>query len=154
MALYGGIDLHSNNNVTLLLDEQDRVTYQKRLPNACATILEQLAPYQEEIRGVVVESTYNWYWLVDGLMDAGYRVHLANPAAIQQYSGLKYTDDHSDARWLAHLLRLGVLPEGDIYPKPSVQCGIYCGSGAIWSSNGPPMCLAFRTSSSVTRAHG
>jgi transposase len=117
MALYGGIDLHSNNNVTLLLDEQDRVIYQKRLPNACATILEQLDPYKEEIRGVVVESTYNWYWLVDGLMDAGYRVHLANPAAIQQYSGLKYTDDHSDARWLAHLLRLGVLPEGYIYPK-------------------------------------
>ena len=50
-------------------------------------------------------------------MDAGYRVHLANPGAIQQYSGLKHTDDHSDARWLAHLLRLGVLPEGYIYPK-------------------------------------
>jgi transposase len=50
-------------------------------------------------------------------MEAGYRVHLANPAAIQQYSGLKYTDDHSDARWLAHLLRLGVLPTGYIYPK-------------------------------------
>ena len=66
---------------------------------------------------MVVESTYNWYWLVDGLMDAGYRVHLANPAAMQQYSGLKYTDDYSDARWLAHVLRLGVLPEGYIYPK-------------------------------------
>jgi len=50
-------------------------------------------------------------------MDADYRVHLANPAAMQQYSGLKYTDDHSDARWLAHLLRLAVLPEGYIYPK-------------------------------------
>jgi len=36
-------------------------------------------------------------------------VHLANPAAMQQYNGLKYTDDHSDARWLAHVLRLGVL---------------------------------------------
>jgi transposase len=69
------------------------------------------------MKGLVVESTYNWYWLVDGLMDADYRVHLANPAAIQQYSGLKYSDDHSDARWLAHLLRLGVLPEGYIYPK-------------------------------------
>ena len=67
--------------------------------------------------GVVVESTYNWYWLVDGLMAAGYRVHLATPAALQQYNGLKYTNDHSDARWLAHLLRLGVLPEGYIYPK-------------------------------------
>jgi transposase len=50
-------------------------------------------------------------------MDADYRVHLANPAAIQQYNGLKYSDDHSDARWLGHLLRLGVLPEGYIYPK-------------------------------------
>ena len=50
-------------------------------------------------------------------MDAGYRLHLANPAAMQQYNGLKYTDDRSDARWLAHLLRLGVLPEGYIYPK-------------------------------------
>jgi hypothetical protein len=39
-------------------------------------------------------------------------VHLANTAAIQQYEGLKYTDDDSDARWLAHMLRLGVLPEG------------------------------------------
>ena len=65
----------------------------------------------------MVESTYNWYWLVDGLMEAEYRVHLANPAAMQQYSGLKYTDDDSDARWLAHLFRLGVLPEGYIYPK-------------------------------------
>jgi len=50
-------------------------------------------------------------------MEADYRVHLANPAAMQQYSGLKYTDDHTDARWLAHVLRLGVLPEGYIYPK-------------------------------------
>jgi transposase len=66
---------------------------------------------------VVVESTYHWYWLVDGLMDAGYRVHLANPAAMQQYSGLKYTDDYADARWLAHVLRLGVLPGGYIDPK-------------------------------------
>jgi transposase len=50
-------------------------------------------------------------------MEAEYRVPLANPAAMQQYSGLKYTDDHSDARWLAHVLRLGILPEGYIYPK-------------------------------------
>src|SRR5262245_62510471 len=50
-------------------------------------------------------------------MEADDRVPLANPAAMQQYSGLKYTDDYSDARWLAHLLRLGVLPEGYIYPK-------------------------------------
>jgi transposase len=117
MPLYGGIDLHANNSVVVLLNEQDQVIYQRRLSNHLPTILEQLAPYHSDIKGVVVESTYNWYWLVDGLMEADYRVHLANPGAMQQYSGLKYTDDHSDARWLAHLLRLGVLPEGYIYPK-------------------------------------
>ncbi len=66
---------------------------------------------------MVVESTYNWYWLIDGLMEAVYKVHLANPAAIQQYSGIKHTNDKSDAIWLAHMLRLGILPEGYIYPK-------------------------------------
>src|SRR5262244_4477114 len=117
MPLYGGIDLHANNSVVVLLNEQDEVIYQKRLPNNLTTMLGQLAPYHTALQGVVVESTYNWYWLVDGLMEASDRVHLANPAAIQQYSGLQYTDDHSDARWLAHLLRLGVLPEGYMYPK-------------------------------------
>jgi transposase len=117
MSLYGGIDLHANNSVVVLLNDQDQVIYQKRLPNHLPTILEPLNLHQSEIKGVVVESTYNWYWLVDGLMEAAYRVHLANPAAMQQYNGLKYTDDRSDARWLAHLLRLGVLPEGYIYPK-------------------------------------
>ena len=58
-----------------------------------------------------MEATYNWYWLVDGLMEAGYRDHLANTAAIVQYQGLKFTDDASDAHWLAKLLRLGFLPE-------------------------------------------
>ena len=105
-------DLHANNNVTVLSNEKDEVVYRKRLPNDLKLILGQLAPYQSEIAGIVVESTYNWYWLVDGLMEQGYRVHLANTAAIQQYNGLKYTDDDSDARWLAHLLRLGVLPQG------------------------------------------
>ncbi|MCP3882844.1 MAG: IS110 family transposase, partial [Sulfitobacter sp.] len=117
MKLYGGIDLHSNNSVVALTDEQDKVEYLKRLPNDLSIILSALQPHQESIEGLVVESTYNWYWLVDGLMDAGYRLHLANTAAIVQYAGLKYADDDSDARWLAKLLRLGLLPEGYIYPK-------------------------------------
>ena len=117
MKLYGAIDLHSTNNVTVLIDEEDKIVYQKRLPNDLVLILKDLSVYQPRVEGIVVESTYNWYWLVDGLMEQGYKVHLANTAAIQQYEGLKYTDDHSDARWLAHLLRLGVLRQGYIYPR-------------------------------------
>jgi transposase len=54
---------------------------------------------------------------VDALKEAGYWVHLANTAAIVLYSGLKYSDDDSDARWLAELLHRGLLAEGYIYPK-------------------------------------
>jgi transposase len=116
-TLYGGIDLHSNNNVLVLSDEEDKEVYRKRLRNDLSVVLNALAPFSEQVEGLVVESTYNWYWLVDGLQEAGYQVHLANTAAIQQYSGLKYGDDNSDSRWLAQMLRLGVLPEGYIYPK-------------------------------------
>ena len=123
MKLYGAIDLHSNNNVTVLIDEQDKIVYQKRLPNDLPLITQELSGYQDRLQGIVVESTYNWYWLVDGLMDQGHKVHLATTAAIQQYAGLKYTDDHSDARWLAHILRLGVLPQGDIDQKRSESMG-------------------------------
>ena len=125
MPLYGGIDLHAHNSVVVLLNDQDQVIYQKRLPNQLPAILEPFVLYHGEIEGVVVESTYNWSWLVDGFREAGYRVHLATPAAMQQYNDLKYTNDHSDARWLAHLLRLGVLPEGYIslhcYTNPISQ---------------------------------
>jgi transposase len=117
MELYVGIDLHSNNNVTALVNESDRVVNQKRMPNDLDYVLQHLEPYREHIKGIVVESTFNWYWLVDGLMDSGYKVHLANPAAVKQYEGIKYTDDRHDAAWLARLLRLGLLPEGYIYPK-------------------------------------
>ena len=73
MKLYGGIDLHSNNCVVVLLDEEDRVVYEKRLPNDLGYLLLELAPYQGRVDGVVVESTFNGYWLVDGLMEAGKR---------------------------------------------------------------------------------
>jgi len=115
--LYAGSDLHGNNNFVGIVDEQGRRIFKKRLPNDPQLILEGLRPYKEEIVGVVVESTYNWYWLVDALMGEGYKVHLANPSAIEQYSGLKHGDDKHDAFWLAEMLRLGILPEGYIYPK-------------------------------------
>jgi transposase len=117
MQLYGGIDLHSNNSVLGIMDETTKRILKKRIANDAGTILATLEPYQNNLVGIVVESTYNWCWLVDALMEHGYRVHLSNPCANQQYSGLKYRDDNHDAFWLADLLRLGSLKEGYIYPK-------------------------------------
>ena len=113
---YSGIDLHSNNCVVVVTDEEDRVVVEKRLPNELEKILALLSPWREELVGVVVESTFNWYWLVDGLQAAGFAVHLAHTTAIKKYDGLKHSGDQADARHLAHLLRLGILPKGTILP--------------------------------------
>lgn len=117
MALYAAIDLHSNNSVLAILDAGGTRVHRARLANELPLILRALAPWRDTIVGIAVESTYNWYWLVDGLMDDGYRVHLVNTAAVPQYEGLKHGDDDSDAQHLANLLRLGILPEGYIYPR-------------------------------------
>ena len=117
MKLYTGLDLHSSNCYLGIIDDTGKKIFKQKLPNERERILEALKPYQADIAGIVVESTYNWYWLVDLLTEAGHQVHLANPAAIKKYSGLKFADDQHDAFWLAEMLRLGILPEGYIYPR-------------------------------------
>jgi len=114
---FAGCDLHSNNTVIGILDEEGKRIHKKRVPNYLDQILNELKPFKAKMQGVVVESTFNWYWLVDGLREAEYKLHLANPAAIKQYEGIKQTDDYHDAFYLAELLRLGILKEGYIYPK-------------------------------------
>src|SRR5215471_5207295 len=114
---YSGIDVHSNNSLIVVTDESDRTLVSRRVPNSLPAVLAVLEPYRGELVGVVVEATYNWYWIVDGLQAAGYRMHLANPAAIKRYEGLKRSGDEEDAAYLAQLLRLGLLPEGYICPK-------------------------------------
>lgn len=117
MSHYCGIDLHSNNHFVVVIDEADKRLFERRLVNDLALTLKALAPYRETLRAVAVESTFNWYWLVDGLMEAGYEVQLVNTLAVKQYDGLKYSGDRRDAFHLAHLMRLGILPTGYIYPR-------------------------------------
>jgi len=118
MGLHCAVDLHGNNGYYGIVDETGKRLLSKRLPNSLETVLEALEPFREQFEdGVVVESTFNWYWLVDGLNENGYRARLANPAAMEQYNGLKNTDDETDAFFLTEMSRLGILPEGFIYPK-------------------------------------
>lgn len=114
MKIMVGIDLHSNNALCGLMDETGRRLLHKKLPCDLGAILELLAPHKDDIATIGIESTFNWYWLVDGLQDHGYHVVLANPAAMQPYSGKKHTDDVSDAYFIAELLRLDLLPRAHI----------------------------------------
>jgi len=118
MQLYAGLDLHSRNTYIGIMDKEFKRVFGKRILNKLPVILDTLAPFRDQLKGIVVESTFNWYWLIDGLMDAGYQcVHLANPSAMKQYEGIKHTDDQHDAFFLAQMLIFGILPQGYIYPK-------------------------------------
>jgi transposase len=117
MRLYAAFDLHSSNSYVGIIDEDGKRIWKRNLRNDPNLITATLGPFKEDIVGIVVESTYNWYWLVDLLIGEGYQVHLANPSKVQQYSGLKHGDDERDAFWLAEMLRLKILPEGYIYPR-------------------------------------
>ena len=117
MPLYCGIDLHSNNHVLCVIDDKDRRLLETKLDNDVHQTIKALSPYQKRLKAVAIESTFNWYWLADGLMEAGFQVELVNTAKVVQYSGLKRTNDRYDAFHLAHLMRLDILPTGYIYPK-------------------------------------
>ena len=96
-----------------IIDGEGKRIFKKKLPNDPLLINNILKPFKEEIVGIVVESTYNWYWLVDALMEEGHKVHLANPAAIQQYSGLKHADDKHDA---CHRAEAAVSQFQEVFP--------------------------------------
>ena len=116
MESYAGIDLHSSNNYTGVIDEEDRRLYGKRLPNHLPDILNSLEPFKESMESVIVESTYNWSWLVGDLEEAGYKVNPGDPAASKQYEGLNYTDDKWDSFWLPHAVSSIAIVKADLMP--------------------------------------
>jgi transposase len=115
-ALYIGMDLHSSNVYVGVVDQNGKKITGHRLPCRLKDVLKFLYLYKQEIVEIAVESTFNWYWLVDGMINAGYKVKLANPGAMKQYKGLKHTNDKTDAFFIAELLRLKILPSCHIYP--------------------------------------
>ena len=85
-SVMAGIDLHSNNVMIGIVDQSGRRLKHQRVDCDLPQVVGVLAPYQRRLKSIAVESTYNWYWLVDGLRAMSYPVVLANPAQIDQYS--------------------------------------------------------------------
>ena len=110
-----GMDLHSNNVVIGIMDLDGKRVASQKVPCELKEVVKFLAPFKKRLEKIAVESTYNWYWLVDGLEALKYPVVLANPAGMEQYNGIKHADDTNDAFFVAELLRLKILPTGHIY---------------------------------------
>jgi len=113
--LIAGLDLHSNNVMIGVINQDGKRVTHRKLDCDLDAIVEFLQPLKPQLQSMAVESTFNWYWLVDGLRARGYPIDLANPAKIEQYSGLKHVNDTDDAFHLADLQRLNILPQGHVY---------------------------------------
>jgi len=113
--LIAGIDLHSNNIMIGVINQDGKRIAHRKLECDLNKVVEFLKPFKPQLESMAVESTFNWYWLVDGLRAQGYPIDLANPAKIEQYSGMKHVDDKDDAFHLAELQRLNILPKAYVY---------------------------------------
>ena len=113
--LIAGIDLHSNNLVIGVINQDGKRLEHRKLDCDLKQVVDFFKPLKSRLQSLAVESTFNWYWLVDGLRAQGYPIDLANPAQIEQYRGLKHADDKHDAFHLADLQRLNILPKAHIY---------------------------------------
>lgn len=110
-----GFDLHSNNVMIGVVNQDGKRVAHRKVDCDLKQVTAFLEPFKSQLQSMAVESTFNWYWLVDGLRAQGYGIDLANPAKIEQYNGLKHVDDKDDAFQLAELQRLKILPKAHVY---------------------------------------
>jgi transposase len=113
--LIAGLDLHSNNVMIGVMNQDGERVMHRKLDCDLSQVVSFLKPLKSQLQSMAVESTFNWYWLVDGLRARGYPIDLANPAKMEQYNGLKHADDKDDAYYLAELQRLKILPQAYVY---------------------------------------
>jgi transposase len=116
MTFYCGMDLSARDCQVCVIDEDLSCLVQQKVRNDLPALLRLIEPFKGSLR-IVVESTFNWYWFVDGLQEAGYDVCLAHTLGLYMITGAKVKTDRRDALALAKLLKAGMIPQAYIYPK-------------------------------------
>jgi transposase len=111
-----GMDLSARDGQVCVIDKKLALRVQQQVRNELAGILRLLEPVKARLH-IVVESTFNWYWLVDGLQEAGYDVCLAHTLGLYMITGAKVKTDRRDALALAKLLKAGMIPKASSYPQ-------------------------------------
>ena len=116
MAFYCGLDLGATHCQVCVINDAMEIQVERKVRNELSQITELLEQYDPAPQ-CVVESTFNWYWLVDGLQESGYEICLAHALGVRLITGAKVKTDRRDAFALAKLLRAGLIPQAYIYPK-------------------------------------
>jgi transposase len=110
-----GIDLHAKTLTACVMDLNGQIFKKKTIPCQVQSVLAYLAPWGKDIT-VGVESTYNWYWLIDALKQYEIPCCLGHALYIKRKMSSKHKNDPVDARGIADLLRTNQFPLAYSYP--------------------------------------
>jgi transposase len=108
--LYSGIDLHKHSLVIHTVGEDGSVVREAEFATTRAALTAYLATLPGPHRAVV-ECLGSWYWVRDLLGPQGIDLRLAHAKYLKAISYAKVKTDRVDARTLAQLLRVGLVPE-------------------------------------------
>ena len=141
MQYYAGIDMAARTSHVCIIDDSQSVVVDQKIPNDLDAVYEILRGFRSKI-DVVVEASFNWYWLVDALREWGVRIRMAHPALVRAITTAKVKTDRRDARCLAELLRANLIPESHICPHEQRRLRDLCrlrwrNSESVWRRVAP-----------------
>lgn len=108
--IHVGIDLHSRNMTLVAINDNGKLLAEEKMNNTPANLSRFFRQFSEPAQAVV-ECTSNWYWVADWGNGQDIPLTLAHAKMLKAISYAKVKTDSVDARTLAELLRVGLIPE-------------------------------------------
>jgi transposase len=105
-----GFDHHKKWTQAAAIDDQGKIIREMRVLNDRNSLKGFLKGLTKPLKGVV-EAGPTWGWIYDTLGELGVKMIVANPSAVRAIAAAKIKTDKIDARMLASLLRVGLIPE-------------------------------------------
>ena len=121
--MYVGIDFHKKYSVASSVDENGQIGKESRIDGNTPAGFERYFGSFDSPCQVVIEACWNWGYLFDLLESIPniQKVILANPYKTRIIAEAQIKTDKIDARKLAQLLRVGLIPQAHIPAKPVRQ---------------------------------
>lgn len=109
---HAGVDYHKRYSFVSILDDSGEIVLERRIDHRRPEDFEDLFGQLPEPVAIVYESSWAWCWLYEILekIENVVRIVLANPHKVRLIAEAQIKTDKIDARKLATLLRLDVVP--------------------------------------------
>ncbi|MCG8608389.1 IS110 family transposase [bacterium] len=111
-----GVDLHARTTYLCVMNREGETLLKRNIPNHFKTFKGFIDRFTGDL-AVGCESTYNYYWLLDGCRDAGIPFYLGHALYMKAISGNKKKSDPLDAATIANLMRTNYFPQAYPYPR-------------------------------------